>query len=283
MPYLEIPSGGHPRVEQLACEIESLYNEREPSTFWRCRDAFGHFADSGATTEIANDALRSMLDEPTEPPMRWGVARFTLIQTRAYSLALGWTLQGRGRREGTENLSTHGGHAIVRLCSTAPIKVRYFALDGIDFEIFDPSMSLRYSHEEMLNPGDTVEIDGEKFIADFEERPNVCLLTLLTAPLWPHIWTFDRDSLRPSTISAADKQMSELRVALQIFRRLGYVESEHVVRGLVSHPIHDVRWEAIKTLVTLNPAAGAMALRRAMLDRHPHVRNAAALSLGSQI
>lgn len=281
MPYLEIPSGGHPRVEQLASGIEGLYDEHEPSTFWRCRDAFDDFADSGAVTDIANDALRLMLEEPTEPPMRWGVGKVTLIQKRAYSLALGWSLRAGGRREETQNLSTHGGHAIVHLCSREPVKVRYFALDGVNFEIFDPSLSLKYSHEEVLNPGETVAIDGEKFIADFEERPNVCLLTLLTVSLWPHIWSFDRDSLRPSTISAADKQMSELRVALQIFRGLGYVESEQVVRKLVSHPVHDVRWEAIKTLLALNPATGAIALRSAVGDSHPHVRNAAARSLAS--
>jgi hypothetical protein len=279
MPYLEIPSGGHPPVEQLACEIEHLYDERVPSTFWRCRRAFDDFAKSRAVTNIANEALRLMLKEPTEPPMRWGVGKFTLIQKRTYSLALGWALRGRGHRQETDMLSTHGGHAFVNLCSRVPIKVRYFSMEGIDFEIFDPSLSLTYSHEEMLNPGDTVEIDGEKVIADFEERPDVCLLTLLTRPLWPHIWSFDRDSLRPSTISAADKQMSELRVALQIFRRLGYVASEQVVRELMSHPVHDVRWEAIKTLVTLNPAAGATALRNAVADSHPHVRNAATRSL----
>ena len=283
MPYIEIPSGGHPRLAQLARDVEALYDQREPSTFWRCRPAFEEFASSGAAADIANDALRLMLDDPTEPPVRWGVAKFTLIQKRPYSLVLAWSVRAREPRRRTESMNTHGGHALVRLCSKSPIKVRYFALEEVDFEIFDPASSLRYSHEEVLNPGDTVSIDGEKFIADFEERADVCCLVLLTAPLWPHVWSFDRDSLCPWTISAADVQTSELRVILRIFRELRHAASEQVVQELVSHPVHDVRWEAIKTLATLNPAAGATALRSALADRHPHIRNAAARSLASLI
>jgi len=281
MPYLEIPPGGHPRLDRFAREVEALYDESDSSTFWRCRPAFDDFVASGAIADIGNDALQLMIDDSTEPPVRWGVGKFTLVQKRTYALALGWSLRARGRRVGTESLTTHGSHAIVRLCSRSPIKVRYFALKGIDFEIFDPSLQLKYSHEEMLNPSDTVEIDGEKFIAEFEERPDVCFLVLLTAPLWPHIWHFDRYSLQPWTLSAADEQTTELRAVLQIFRGLRHFASERVVRELVAHPAHDVRWEAIKTLVSLNPAMGETALRSAILDSHPHVRDAAARSLAS--
>jgi hypothetical protein len=283
MPYLEIPSGGHPRLDQFTREVDALYDERQPSTFWRCRGAFDDFAQCSAVTDIANDALRAMLDSPTEPPVRWGVGKFTLAQKRAYSLALGWSVLARRQCKETESINTHGGHAMVHLCSALPLKVRYFALDGIDLRIFAPSLQLRHSHDEVLNPGCTVAIDGEKFIADFEEHPNVCLLVLLTAPLWPHIWSFDRDSLRSWTISAADKQTSELRVVLQIFRELGYAASDQVVRQLALHPVHDVRWEAIKTLTILNPAEGATALRSAIRDGHPHIRNAARRSLASLV
>jgi len=269
-------------LDQLARDVEALYDEREPSTFWRCRRTFEDFAGSGAVPDIANDALRLMLEEPTEPPVRWGVAKFTLIQKRPYSLVLAWSLRARAQRNRPESVNTHGGHAMVHLWSKTPIKVRYFALPEVDFDIFEPSSSLRYSHERVLNPGDTIEIDGEKFIADFEERPDVCCLVLLTAPLWPHIWSFDRQSLCPWTISAADVQTTELRVVLQIFRVLRYLASEKVVRDLASHPVHDVRWEAIKTLVALNPAEGATALGTAVMDNHPHIRNAAARSLASQ-
>jgi hypothetical protein len=279
MPYLEIPPSDHPCTDQLVREIEASYDEREPSTFWRCRGAFDDFASSGAISDLANQALSLMLQHPTEPPLRWGVGRFTLLQRRTYSLVLGWSVSPNGRRREMESFNTHGGHAIVHLCSRASIKVRYFALDEVDFRIFEPSRSLKYSHEVTLKPDETIEIDGGRFIADFEEEPAVCFLVLQTKALWTHVWGFDRNSLHPWTISAADKQTSELRAALQIFRELRYVASEQVVRELASHPAHDVRWEAVQTLVALNPAAGAIALRRAVLDAHPHVRNAATRSL----
>jgi HEAT repeats len=70
-----------------------------------------------------------------------------------------------------------------------------------------------------------------------------------------------------------------LRAVLQVFRTLGYSESEAVVRQLIEHPVHDVRWDAMKTLFQLNSEVGIAALEHAAHDSHPHVRRAAEKSL----
>ncbi|MFT3905785.1 MAG: HEAT repeat domain-containing protein [Steroidobacteraceae bacterium] len=280
MPFIEHHTKDSPELDEFISEVESTFDILDPSTFWRCRGAFELFGRSAALAAIGNIQIRKMLDDPTESSGQWGVGKLILTQKLSYSLSLSWSNRG-GRESPFEPLSTHGGHALVLSLSKCPIEARFYRVSVTDFEIFEPDKILTFSHAKTLEPGGVLEIDGGQWIVDLAEKPGMCILNLVTAPLYPHIWSFDRCLLKSYGISASDIQMSQIKVIMQIFRELQFSNGIDLVNEFVGHPVHDVRWEAMKTLAALDQEMAVKSLSLAKEDPHPHIRAAAVKAIRS--
>lgn len=277
MPLETIDPDPNPHVGEFVAQVGLLFDPDDPGTFWKCEDAFARLAASSAVSDAAEQAVRRMLAAPLDAPSRWAVQRLILIRSLDYSLVAIWAAQSPASNDYA--LVTQGGHAFIRSCSSRPFSVRFFALGTVDFARFDPNVRLEPSHEVSLRPGEILAVDGGKWVIQLEYRADVCVLAFVSRPLWQHLWSFDARTLRPWHIGHSELPVSQLRAVIQIFRELGYAPSRAIVQELTHHPVHDVRWEAVKTLASLDAAAGVAALHDAADDPHPHVRAAARKSL----
>jgi hypothetical protein len=107
------------------------------------------------------------------------------------------------------------------------------------------------------------------------------VLSLRSAPIYPVIWQYDRQSLRPTGHITASEQLVRLEAALDLLMRLGTAEDAEACRVLARHDFHAVRWAAVRLACNVGASFGFELLAGATNDPHPHVRRTAEKTLAA--
>ena len=93
------------------------------------------------------------------------------------------------------------------------------------------------------------------------------------------MWDFDRDLLTASRVFASTLEATTDSYLLRFLAEYGNSESVSAICKLKSHPFHYLRWEVAKALGQLSEDELRKTLHEFKCDVHPHVRDAAILTL----
>lgn len=111
------------------------------------------------------------------------------------------------------------------------------------------------------------------------DQGSVDFVRLSLPPAGNFEWAFSRQTLHATSFTTTRYGESNLLGILDLLAQAGNARSEDLLARLVAHPLHFVRWRAIRSLVQINHARGIEALYDAADDVHPEVRTAARRSL----
>jgi len=147
----------------------------------------------------------------------------------------------------------------------------------IDVTVFDSSCGLYLTETQTMEPGDVFTFNSPNEVIEFDEatknEPTILFIDNLmrTKPL---VWLFDRKTKMPQKVVSADHNASQTEVFLALLTETNFTAGATAVQAIFKESKHHfVRWSAIKCLLRINPDMGISALKEAINDPHPHVRN----------
>ncbi len=279
MPFIDIMTEGSSALDTFAHDVaRTLAGADLRTAFWRCGDAFEALVASGFLKEIGHGFMQTMLATPTHATGQWQVHHAVLIQQPAYSLRVTWSLVDSPFEP---TIASHASHGMIHSIGAEPVVIDMYRLPAVDLEVFETGAALEYSHQVVLAPHQTLELDGQHWVADARSSAGNCLVAFTSAPIGSQVWSFDRASRQSWAVSASSQESTQIKETLGILRRFKLKAAAPTVDRLCAHPHHDIRWEAIKTLGVLDAAMAIERLREARSDAHPHVRASAQRTLST--
>jgi len=161
---------------------------------------------------------------------------------------------------------------------------RYGLPSDVDLSIFDPS-----ARPALIDVSDlTIESPVYRYNAGevfkLESKSPICVLRLSELATLNYQWTFDPDTLRPVFPSVTLPSVGRMETLMDVAVSLSDVlmpkeDAVDILRSLVDHPLHFIRWKAAQGLGALDPLSALDALRTLTADRHPHIKKAAFAAL----
>lgn len=149
--------------------------------------------------------------------------------------------------------------------------------------VFDPGLKLEKVDSAVVHKGDALALHTREYAYDFHLPKPVLVLKLSTAPILPLEWLFQKDTLQSWQANDADLTSTQLRVAADVLGKFAHQSSLEPLKLLTSHGHHAVRWTAIQNLGRINRTEALARLEVACIDPHPHIRRAAAKTLGQSL
>jgi len=149
--------------------------------------------------------------------------------------------------------------------------------------VFDKNCKLRLVANEKIEPREVITFREPNEIIEFEQievnRPTLLFVENLrdTKSL---TWLFDRKSKTSVKAISANSNASKTEVLLALFSEANFEAAYPAVQDIIENNEHHfVRWTAVKCLLRINPEEGISAVKDAVNDTHPHVRNSAVKAL----
>ncbi len=278
MPFIEVTTEGSAELETFTNSVIDHLRSDPKEGFWKCKAAFRTLLETPFLKAVGDGFMKEMLSKPERPAAQWQVDHLPLIQNPQFGLNVSWALEAIPHES---TIPSHGAHVMMCLLGQEGAVADMYALPDVDLEVFEKGASLTYSHQMALPPGEIVEIDGGDWAADIQPKAGTCMIMFVTAPLWTQIWSFDRISKVAFSVSASSQEITQIKETLGILRRFKHRDAASTVARLCTHPCHDIRWEAIKTLGVLDAPMAVERLLVAKSDPHPHVRAAATRMLST--
>lgn len=238
-----------------------------------CHDAFRQLLASRDICAHLNAQLVRLIHDPADDASEWNPDQF-IIETNAH-----FALHCALHRHAPRQLYSSPSEGLIGVLGTEPLRYRRYLLPPEwTNEVYDACVRPRLIGDYLADPGTTLLFDTRDVIDIQPERP-VLLLKLFSTRLEPLLWSFERESLAPRQVYAADLVPSILGYMMQVVSHYGDASSVEALRTLRGHPQHFLRWEAVKGLARLHRAEALVALQQSLDDPHPHIRRAAARTL----
>jgi hypothetical protein len=147
----------------------------------------------------------------------------------------------------------------------------------IDVSILDKSKKLKViSKNAVLNYGESIFVKKHTDIFSYEgeeSEESVIGLILTTKPNSSFDWEYDIETLAPYRI-IGDQDDCRIEQTCRMLGQLGDPASIDVLKKLLSHSKHNVRWEAMRNLINLNFDEGVKMLKTLENDSHPEIKKA---------
>lgn len=264
-------------VGEIACALDSGESRAEIAKL------LARHARPDLVRAVVNHALRRCVEGLDRiVPFRGGLV--SLANGTRFSLDLRYAFQPSGE----DMLPTGDGRAvavraadvIIANAGDRPLRYASFVLEGVErFEVFDPAARLSRGAGGEIGPGEALLVQGGRDAVSLEDVSGARFLSLAFLPETPLDWVFGRSDLRPIAQSAAHVDDSELVTCLETAAWLRDERSLDLIRALVGHKAHFVRWKAIQALGRVDPAGSLEAICGATGDSHPAVRRAASATM----
>ncbi|WP_460758756.1 HEAT repeat domain-containing protein [Lysobacter fragariae] len=153
---------------------------------------------------------------------------------------------------------------------------RFAMPQDVRLDVLDPAKQLVATGSGMLQPGQTLVINGATDVYDFHSALPDCLVMKAMSPVKRDFtWSFDRSTLRAWNISSANQVDDQLMTALDALGNLGDAKVASTVERFLGAKSHHVRWKALQVLNELAPELALAAFEPFLNDPHPHIRAAA--------
>lgn len=147
--------------------------------------------------------------------------------------------------------------------------------DNFHREVFDPDIRPHPGEEHVLLPGNVLRVHAGVDLIDWRIATPVLLLRFISAPTEILQWTFRKAPIRPWFVASVDPGATQLSALCAYFAANHHPGAAQPMMDLLHHRNHQVRWEATRSMWKIDRDIGLQALRAALDDVHPHVRNAA--------
>ena len=148
-----------------------------------------------------------------------------------------------------------------------------------DSSAFDQNGSLQFESAEPLVIGKSYSFNCHSSHVDLWSTKPSLYLMFNTKPKSNIRWVFERKSLRPIyALPELNEQLHWVSL-VSVLGALGESSSIGVLKKMQRHESHFVRWAAVCALANVDTSSGILALEQAASDLHPHVRQAARLTL----
>ena len=236
---------------------------------------FSNFVDKGIHISLANNILESILNgNHTALPSTNG-KYLLLLQDKTVSLAT-----VRYSRTTRDILWSPENFVQQSISKTECTLNEYSSPKPVDEAVFDSSKSLTMRCTRRISNGDYVRKRPEDVIdiGGLKSEP-IDFVRLSLPPQGNFEWAFARDTLSASSITTTLYGESNLLGIIDLMAQVGNVRSGDLLVRLLDHPLHFVRWRALRSLVSLRKSNTLSYLEQAARDPHPEVRTAAARSL----
>lgn len=279
MPFFEITQAKNEHLKRFDQTVGEVFQKEGRDALWRCESAFRELIDSEFLREHIHAAIDGMLSEPFNTAHYGHKEHQIILQKADYAVELQWGSSARLDR--AQSLATQSCDAMIAVANDYEVPIDFYNLDGVDQEVFNPQYKLTRGKRVVAKPREILHIHGADELIDPTFVPGACVIMFVTPPRFTQILSFDRDTLTAWGTSAAQQEITQIKVALQMFRMFNSEDAIPTAVRLFDHPAHDIRWEVVKTVMHLSKEEGIKLLRRAVTDRHPHVKNAASKTLQS--
>jgi hypothetical protein len=147
----------------------------------------------------------------------------------------------------------------------------------INVSILDKTKKITLiSKKAQLEYGESIFIKKTEDIFSYEGEESegtIIALVLTTKPSTSFDWEYDIKTLTPYRI-VGDQDDCRIEQTCRMLGQLGIGSSMEVLKKLLKHSKHNVRWEAMKNLMTLNFEEGTIMLETLKNDPHPEIRTA---------
>ncbi|MFK2899555.1 HEAT repeat domain-containing protein [Dyella jejuensis] len=266
-------------IQDFHTTIESKIdcdNPYDPSWIFSCKATLCDLCDSGAIEQFINKSLKHLISGPKADDPRWLDTGVTLTSGKTWTLRL--TIYDN-QASGIYSFPHVG--LIRNLGDVAYSYLLYELPKNYINDQFQKEAQLGQSHTIEMPPKGLACIDGRMHALDVSvNRPSATLRLYAHLPLTLQ-WKFNRKSLKAEEAFAGQIDSSELVSLTSAIGAIGGACSSLLLEELAQHPVHFVRWSAIKNLARLSPTKAIELIRAALVDVHPDVRNAAKRSIAN--
>jgi hypothetical protein len=104
------------------------------------------------------------------------------------------------------------------------------------------------------------------------------LFVMRSTPSIRYHWIYDRSTLKPKALMDSNMTSGRITFALKLLKFTATDDAISTCSSLMSHPDHQVRWEAVRQALMIDHTQGRVLLASACYDPHPEVREAALLT-----
>jgi HEAT repeats len=261
-----------PALAAFLDEAEAALAGSGREALWACEPAFVALLETDFVRALLDAELAAIVAEPThivEDSSRfsWALAGTARLELALLPLPV-------AEEERVRFLYGSPRHRLVAGLGPARVALYRHEQDHPS-DVFDRSVALTTLGERGLGPGEVLALRAFRDVLDPLPAPRAYLVELSSTEQDRLRWTYARDSLRPHSPTPASRSTNLIEYAVWALVQLGHPDPLPALRRVAEHPVHHVRWTAIRAAIEVDPAAGRALLERATEDPHPHVRDAA--------
>ncbi len=234
------------------------------------------FINGPDATALLNDLLATYVSAwDVNALRRFDSESLLLLQNEQFTLALKLV------KDRSELLKTSGTDRYTVFRSSSPVTVdKYHIVGRFDNpDVFDPEATLELVSSSPDDGAHVCQTKFEPYIYDWHSPTPLLLAQLVVYPSSSQVWFFRRETLRAAFPVVGRMEFSSFVLLSRMVASLNEKRALPMLQDLSENPSHVVRWAAIQAIGKLDGAAGRDALRRALVDNHPHISSAAAKAL----
>ena len=235
-------------------------------------------AASGEIKHLLNRVLPTLSDEPAFPERILRDGQMLLVDDALFSLSLElWQAPAKP----AATVSDLACDVLLQVLGPAPLLLAVHQVPPTRVtDQFDASLGLTRQPMQAWPAGSSILLESGRHVCQYGIHTDLLVLRVLRKHLASARWVYDAASLQALFSVAADLQTSRMRTAITLLQQLSVrlgpnADTLDNLQQFSSHPLHYLRWAATQTLFALDRPLGTQALKRALHDAHPHVRNAA--------
>jgi hypothetical protein len=268
-----------PVLRQWVEEISTVLGQEESGSLSACQPAFERLVRSSLIQELLHFELGRLLESEAYAPAEATETHWTIIRRPLFSLAL--SFHERPPPTEPEWLQDLLEDRLVGVVGPGPLRFELLHQPvPHPRDVLDRSRRLVEVERARLAPGEVRLLRAGEHVPLLHSAGSpTFLLTLSSTQRLDIRWEYDRATLQPVRMMAANSQTSRLESTIWLLLMLGEPQSVPTLTGLTKHPNNQVRWAALRALIRLDPQEGLRLLNQYAEDPHPYIRNAVRRSL----
>jgi hypothetical protein len=273
-----------PALRRFRERIDAARQAHGNDYFAACEPAFKELLSVGFLRDYVGYELAQIAADPLHETAGGATASaVNIILTRDWTLSVR-LVTPRCQRAGIAwSEAEHVMIGVVEVPRSAPLTYQHLEQPCPEpNEVFDPSRVLVARGYRTLAPGETAIFRAGRDLLDITSaaEPSV-VLVFTSATVLPFRWEYDLATRKPVRQVAAYVVAARIDIAMRLLAASGDPSAVPFLVPVADHEDHFLRWNAVRSVMALDPETGMRLLRSAADDRHSHVRDAARRSLAA--
>jgi hypothetical protein len=266
------------RVLQFTERVDRILATSDPDAFFSCEEAFRSLVSQSFLTDLVRDELAASIADP-QYCVGGDANAMNVMQTDHFSLIVKMFRAKEPPHSGT--LFSLASDVMVGALGPGQLEADLFEeAPAPRNDVFERGRSLIGKSSLRMVPESVLLLRAGVRIFQPTLQPQTTFALFFSATRsLPFQNGYDPVTLQTTRAIAGDPRFSRLEYAAETLAELGDASSIPAVEELTEHPVHFVRWSALRSLLRLDFSRGVSKLEQAVNDTHPHVRNGARKAL----